>query len=182
LDGVEKMSKSFGNYVGVTESPGDMFGKLMSISDELMWRYYELLTDVDGAGIESMKARVAAGTLHPKQAKIDLARRIVTEFHDQASADQAADEFDRVHARGELPSDLRDVPVSFGSDPDRALTRLLVDAGLAPSTSDASRKIQQGGVRLNGHRVTDPRQRVRPGELPALVQVGRNAIRLVTVS
>lgn len=182
LDGVEKMSKSLGNYVGVTESPGDMFGKLMSISDALMWRYYELLTDVDGARLESMKAAVAAGTLHPKQAKVDLARSIVTEFHDQASADAAAMEFDRVHARGELPADLRDVPVSFGTDSDRALTRLLVDAGLAPSTSDASRKIQQGGVRLNGQRVTDARQRVRPGELPALVQVGRHAIRLVIAS
>jgi tyrosyl-tRNA synthetase len=182
LDGVEKMSKTLGNYVGVTESPEAMFGKLMSISDGLMWRYYELLTDLDGPAIASLKAGVDAGTRHPKQAKVDLARRVVAEFHDQAAADTAAEEFDRVHARGELPSDLRDVPVSFGTDAERPLTRLLVDAGLAPSTSDAGRKIQQGGVRLNGQRVTDPRQRVRPDELPALVQVGRHAIRLVTAS
>ena len=99
LDGVEKMSKSLGNYVGVTDAPGEMFGKLMSISDTLMWRYYLLLTDLSAADVEAMKAQVASGALHPKQAKVGLATRIVGEFHSVELADDAAREFDRVHAQ-----------------------------------------------------------------------------------
>ena len=160
LDGVEKMSKSLGNYVGVTESADSMFGKLMSISDTLMWRYYLLLTDVGEPDIDRLRARVTAGEVHPKQAKIDLARRIVTDYHSSADADRAANEFERVHARGELPSDLRSVAVAFAADPSKALTRIMVDAGLASSTSEAGRKIQQGGVRLAGTRIADARHRL----------------------
>ena len=178
LDGVEKMSKSLGNYVGVTDPPQDMFGKLMSISDELMWRYYVLLTDLTQAAIDALKAQVAAGSLHPKIAKVDLARRIVTEFHDAGAAERATAEFDRVHARGELPSDLKVVVVDFGGEPNRALSRLIVDAGLAASTSEASRKIQQGGVRLNGERATDAKHRLSSQNLPVTLQVGRLAVRL----
>jgi tyrosyl-tRNA synthetase len=178
LDGVEKMSKSLGNYVGVTDSPGEMFGKLMSISDELMWRYYLLLTDLTAAQIDELKGKVLSGRLHPKQAKVDLARRIVAEFHDQSAADSAAAEFDRVHAKGELPSDLKVVPVDFGDEPTRALSRVMVDAGLAVSASEAFRKIQQGGVRLNGERASDPRHRLSGQDLPATLQVGRMAVRL----
>src|SRR6188472_789171 len=155
-EGVQKMSKSLGNYVGVTDAPQEMFGKLMSISDDLMWRYYPLLTDLTAADIDGLRARVASGDLHPKAAKVDLARRIVSEFHDPGAADLAAAEFERVHARGELPSDLKVVEVDFGGEPMRALSRVIVDAGLAASTSEASRKIQQGGVKLNGERVSDP--------------------------
>jgi tyrosyl-tRNA synthetase len=179
LDGVEKMSKSLGNYVGVTDAPDDMFGKLMSISDVLMWRYYPLLTDVAPADVEAMRLRVEQGQLHPKAAKADLAKRIVTDFHSAAAAERAAAEFDRVHSRGELPADLRDVPVAFGPDPTRALSRILVDAGLAASASDAGRKIQQGGVRLAGERVADPKLRLDPSSLPVVLQVGRHAVRLV---
>ena len=179
LDGVEKMSKSLGNYVGVTESADSMFGKLMSISDTLMWRYYLLLTDLGESEIDQVRARVTAGELHPKQAKIDLARRIVADYHSAADADRAADEFERVHARGELPSDLRDVAVAFTPDPSKALTRIMVDAGLATSTSEAGRKIQQGGVRVGGARIADARHRVQPSDLPAVLQVGRHAVQLV---
>jgi tyrosyl-tRNA synthetase len=182
MDGAEKMSKSLGNYVGVTDSPDDMFGKLMSISDSLMWRYYELLTNLSAADIAALKARVESQALHPKQAKIDLATRIVADFHDATAAEQAAAEFERVHARGETPSDLSEHIVAFGADPDRALTRVLVEAGLAVSTSEAGRKIQQGGVRLDGVRVTDLKRRVAPGDLPALLQVSRYAVRLVAGS
>jgi tyrosyl-tRNA synthetase len=179
LDGVEKMSKSLGNYVGVTESADSMFGKLMSISDTLMWRYYLLLTDVGEPDIDRLRARVTAGEVHPKQAKIDLARLIVTEYHSSADADRAANEFERVHARGELPSDLRSVAVAFTADPAKALTRIMVDAGLASSTSEAGRKIQQGGVRVDGTRIADARHRLQPSDLPAVLQVGRHTVQLV---
>ncbi len=179
LDGVEKMSKSLDNYVGVTDSPGEMFGKLMSISDTLMWRYYRLLTDLSEADVEAMQSQVASGALHPKQVKIRLATRIVGEFHSVELADDAAREFDRVHARGELPSDLRDVRVDFGGEASRALTRIMVDAGLAPSTSEAGRRIQQGGVKLNGQRVGDLKYRLEPEHLPVVVQSGRHSVRLV---
>jgi len=180
LDGVEKMSKSLGNYVGVTDAPGDMFGKLMSVSDVLMWRYYRLLTDKTPEEIAALEAAVSSGQIHPKQAKIDLARAIVTQFHDAEAASLAAAEFDRVHARGELPSDLREVVVAFEGDAEVALTRILADAGLAASTSEAGRKIQQGGVRVNGEKVSDMKLRIRSSSLPLTVQAGRHAVRLVT--
>ena len=179
LDGVDKMSKSLGNYVGVTDTPSEMFGKLMSTSDTLMWRYYLLLTDLDTAQVDALRARVDAGTLHPKQAKVDLARRIVTEFHDASSAEAAVAEFDRVHARGELPAELPVVAVAFDSEPTRALTRVLVDAGLATSSSDAGRKIQQGGVKFQSEKVSDIKHRVGAADLPAVLQAGRHAVRLV---
>jgi tyrosyl-tRNA synthetase len=145
-----------------------------------MWRYYPLLTDRSGVEVDNLKTRVAAGTLHPRQAKRDLAHSIVSAFHDPAAADYAAAEFDRVHARGELPSDLRVVVVDFGGEPTRALARTLVDAGLATSTSEAARKIQQGGVRVNGERVSDPRHRISSKDLPLTLQAGRLAVRLTT--
>ena len=110
---------------------------------------------------------MTSGEVHPKQAKVDLARRIVADFHSTADADRAAEEFERVHARGELPSDLRSVAVVFAPDPSKPLTRLIVDAGLAASTSEAGRKIQQGGVRLAGTRIADARHRVQPSDLPS---------------
>ncbi len=179
LDGVEKMSKSLGNYIGVTDPPSDMFGKAMSISDSLMWRYYALLTDLPASEIDALKSQVEAGTLHPRNAKASLARRIVSQFHGAEAAAQAAEEFDRVHSRGELPSELREVRVDFGGTGTRALTRVLVDAGLSSSTSDAGRRIQQGGVKLNGRKVDDVREQVEPRQLPATLQTGRHAVRLV---
>ena len=179
LDGVEKMSKSLGNYVGVTEPPREMFGKLMSISDTLMWRYYELLTTRSPSEIGEMKAAVERGELHPKQAKVALAMAVVADFHSASAADDAAAEFERVHARGELPADLRDVAVSFAGDAEKSLARIMVDASLAASTSEAGRKITQGGVRLGGERVSDPRLRLRASALPMVLQAGRHAVRLV---
>jgi tyrosyl-tRNA synthetase len=179
LDGVEKMSKSLGNYVGVTEAPDEMFGKLMSISDELMWRYYALLTGVDPASLAEMRAAVERGDVHPKKAKSDLARRVVADFHSPELAASAAAEFEQVHARRQLPSDLTNVSVDFGTDSSRLLARLIADADLAASASDASRKIQQGGVRANGTRCTDAKQRLTPADLPLVLQVGRHAVRLV---
>jgi tyrosyl-tRNA synthetase len=179
LDGVEKMSKSLGNYVGVTDPPGEMFGKLMSLSDALMWRYYALLTDMSAGEVLELQQKVDGGEVHPKQAKSSLAARIVADYHGAEAADHAAEEFERIHARGELPADLREVRVDFAGEPSRSLTRLLVDAGLAPSTSDAGRRIQQGGVRLNGERVGDPRARIEAAAMPVILQSGRHAVKLV---
>ncbi len=179
LDGVEKMSKSLGNYVGVTDAPNEMFGKLMSISDPLMWRYYSLLTSLGHEGVAELRSRVDEGRTHPKQAKVNLASQIVSEFHGEAAAERAVAEFERVHRERDLPSELRDVTVGFEGEPARALARVLVDAGLAASTSDAGRKIKQGGVRVNGERVTDARARLSPSDLPLVLQTGRHAVRLI---
>jgi tyrosyl-tRNA synthetase len=182
LDGVEKMSKSLGNYVGVSDPPGEMLGKLMSVSDSLMWRYYRLLTDRDDEGVAHLQSRVTSGELHPREAKMDLARGIVADFHGRAVAEEAAAEFDRVHKHRDLPSVLREVPVGFGEEGTRALSKILIDAELATSSSDAGRKIQQGGVRLNGERVTDLHARLSPADLPIIVQAGRHAVRLVLLA
>ena len=151
LDGVEKMSKSLDNYVGVTEPPAMMFGKLMSISDELMWKYYTLLTDLAPAAILQLRGDVSSGAQHPKQVKIDLAKRIVADFHDAPAAEAAAAEFDRRFARKALPVDARVVELTeeeWASPLDKRLVR----CGLAESGSDARRKIAQGGVRINGEK------------------------------
>jgi tyrosyl-tRNA synthetase len=151
LDGVEKMSKSLGNYIGVTETPAEMFGKLMSISDELMWRYHVLLTDRTPAEIAAVRARVDSGALHPKQAKVELATTIVTDFHGAEEAARAAEQFERRFAKRELPTD---VPVVELSEDDwqAPLAKRLVRCGLADSMSDARRKIEQGGVRIDGEK------------------------------
>ena len=153
LDGVEKMSKSLGNYVGVTDAPAEMFGKLMSISDDLMWRYYTLLTDMTPDEVAGLRSRVTAGTLHPKQAKVDLARGIVSDFHSAEEAATAVEQFDRRFAKRELPVHARVVELS-DEEWGWSLEKRLVAAGLADSTSDARRKVTQGGVRINGDKVS----------------------------
>ncbi len=157
LDGVEKMSKSLDNYVGVTDAPSEMFGKLMSVSDELMWKYYLLLTDLSSEEISQKRERVASGESHPKLAKVDLATRIVAAFHDVTAAATAAEEFDLRFARKQLPADARIVELS-PEEWSSPLERRLVRCGLAESSSDARRKIAQGGVRIDGEKavVGDP--------------------------
>ncbi len=153
LDGVEKMSKSLSNYVGVTDTPGDMFGKLMSISDELMWKYYTLLTDLGPPEIEALRQAVLSAGLHPKQAKIDLATRIVTDFHDAAAASLAAGDFDQRFSKKAPPLDARVIELSL-EEWTSSLEKRLVRCGLAESMSDARRKIAQGGVRINGEKAS----------------------------
>ena len=180
LDGVEKMSKSLGNYVGVTDAPGEMFGKLMSISDTLMWRYYLLLTDLTVAEIEAMKAQVASGALHPKQAKVNLALRIVSAVPRRgAGRGRRARVRSRARAGRIACRPARGARWTSASEPHAPLARVLVDAALAVSTSEAGRKIQQGGVKLGGERVDDTRHRLTPDRLPVVLQVGRHAVRLV---
>ena len=175
LGGIEKMSKTAGNYVGITESPNEMFGKLMSISDELMWDYYKLLTDMPIAAIDGLKAKAASGALHPKQAKVDLATRIITDFHSAEEAKTAAVEFERRFAQKELPSDLEQRPVTIASGGER-LTRLMVDCGLADSGSAATRLINQGGVRIDGEPVSDKGLVVTADREPFVLQVGKRKV------
>jgi len=189
LDGVEKMSKSLGNYVGVTEPPGVMFGKLMSLSDELMWTYYDLLTDLTPAEIAGLKERVASGAVHPRQAKVDLAKAIITDFHSAGAAAEAEAEFDRIFVKKETPDAVREVVVAAGAAPEGdasatvyaadGLNRILVKCGLAESGSEATRKIKQGGVRIDGARVSDFGWKL-PGPGAYVLQVGaRQFVKLV---
>jgi len=152
LDGVEKMSKSKGNYVGITESPEDMVKKLMSIPDELMPRYWELLTDKSAADIEAIKRRVGEGHLHPRQAKLDLAAAIVTDFHSASDASRAVDEWLRVVSQGEIPADLE--TMNLVGAPLR-VDRVLVQAALAGSGSEAQRKVRAGSVEIGGARISE---------------------------
>jgi tyrosyl-tRNA synthetase len=178
LDGVEKMSKSMGNYVGITEPPDEMFGKLMSVSDTLMWRYYLLLTDLSAAAIEQLQRDVEAGRLHPRDAKVALARRIVSDFHGQAASAAAAEAFDARFARGELDTgSLADVDVPVEGEA-ISLPKLVASAGLAVSTSEAARKVSQGGVKVDRERVTDPKARIEVSRGSLILEVGRRAVRV----
>ena len=177
LDGTEKMSKSAANYVGITEPPGEMFGKLMSISDTLMWSYQELLTDLPLAEVEALKARVASGAAHPKKVKADLATRIVTDFHSASAARDAAEAFERRFARREVPTDVEDFRAKMTNDTHR-LTSIMVAADLAKSAAAATRVIAQGGVRVDGVRVSDRFHLVPADHPPFVLQVGRRARRI----
>ncbi len=153
-DGVEKMSKSLGNYIGFTESPEDMFGKVMSITDDLMFRYWELLTDASMARIAEMKRDVASGALHPMACKARLGFQISVDFHGEEAARRAQEHFERVHQRGELPGEMREMEFERGAAPAN-LVDLMVQGGLARSKTEARRLIRAGAVSLDGVRVED---------------------------
>jgi tyrosyl-tRNA synthetase len=153
-DGVDKMSKSLGNYIGFTEPGPDMYGKVMSISDPLMWRYYELLTDLPLVDLQKLKADVEAGSVHPMKAKGELASRIVLDFHGPEAAREAAEQFARVHQRGEVPEDMPVFELRRGNGA-AALVDVLVAAGLAPSKSEARRLVKAGAVSVDGQKVTE---------------------------
>ncbi|MGE5648459.1 MAG: tyrosine--tRNA ligase [Acidobacteriota bacterium] len=173
LDGVNKMSKSLGNYVGITETPQAMFAKLMSISDALMFRYYELLTDTTTAGIAALSERIKSGALHPMQAKMDLARTIVADFHGQAQAQAAQDEFTKVVRRHDMPSDVEtvDLPDGVRASNGIRLDKLLAKTGLAGSVTDATRKIKAGAVEVD--RVRHTELTIPDGTRVLTLQVGR---------
>jgi tyrosyl-tRNA synthetase len=151
LRGVEKMSKSLDNYVGVTDPPDEMLGKVMSISDELMWRYYLLLTDLSEPDIHALRQRVSSGELHPRAAKVQLARRIVTDFHSAAAAEQAAARFD-ARARGEATGDEPRLEWTLPPEP-RAIRQLLIELKLVSSGREADQKLDQGAVSVDGRKV-----------------------------
>jgi len=178
LDGVNKMSKSLGNYVGITEPPETMFAKLMSISDDLMFRYYELLTDMSLPGIARLRQRISEGELHPMQAKIELARGIVADFHSRADAERAAEEFNRVVRRREVPSEVRTVPLpeEVRSAAGVRLDKVLAKTGLAESVSDAQRKIKAGAVEINGQKCAEMVVPYAAGEW--IIQAGKKWVRV----
>ena len=159
LDGVEKMSKSLGNSIGINESPREIYGKVMSISDTLMWRYWELCTDATLAEIADMRHRMGAGELHPKQVKSALARRIVADCHDEKAGKDAAAEFESIFARRENPDDVREVRLPSAQHP-VWVPKLLVTLGMAKSNGEARRLIEQGGVYLEGERLADASQEI----------------------
>src|SRR5437870_1561633 len=156
LDGQRKMSKSLGNYVGITEPPSEMFGKLMSIPDELMWSYYELLTDRTPQEIVALKQEVAGSKLHPMDAKMRLAEEVISDFHGQAAARKAAENFQRVFRDRQAPVEAPVVKLPKG--PAKKLAALLVDLKLAPSKAEGERLIKQGGVEIDEARIDDPRR------------------------
>ena len=175
LEGIEKMSKSAGNYVGITEPANEMFGKLMSISDELMWEYYKLLTDTSTEEINILKTEVLSGDLHPKQAKINLATSIISDFHSVQEAEAAAVEFERRFVQKELPRNLEEKSISISADGER-LTRVLVSAGFAKSASSATRLIVQGSVRIDDARVVDKWHVIPSNAGPFVLQVGKRKV------
>ncbi len=179
LDGERKMSKSLGNYVGITEAPGEMFGKLMSISDELMWSYYELLTDFPPPVIARLREEVRTGVLHPMDAKMQLAHTVIAGFHGEESAKKASNEFQRVFRERQAPDEAPRHAIPQGAP--RRLSGLLVDLKLASSRSEAERLMKQGGVELDGVRVDDVKREIdlsKPGEY--LVRAGKKKfLRLV---
>ena len=176
LDGVEKMSKSLGNYIGVTDSPSEMFGKVMSISDDLMWRYYSVLTDLSPEDLLAKRAAVSKGELHPRSAKVQLASSIVADFHGADAAQAASQEFERRFSKRQVPDDVEERPMLRGT----TIEHLLLEVGFAQSGSDASRKVQQGAVRIDGEKFLQPRTAVdRPGSF--LLQVGRQISRIVVL-
>ncbi|HEY0320872.1 MAG TPA: tyrosine--tRNA ligase [Pyrinomonadaceae bacterium] len=170
-DGVQKMSKSLDNYIGIDEPSQEMFGKVMSISDALMWRYYELLTDLHPDEIASLRTQAESGERNPRDLKVELARRIITDFHSAQAADEAEAEFNRIFKQKQTPDEVEERTVSSAK---WKLARLLVETALAASVAEARRLIEQGGVRLGGERVTDVNYGV---DLSAgrdiLIQVGK---------
>lgn len=170
LDGINKMSKSLGNYIGITESADNIYGKVLSVSDDLMFRYFSLLSDLSNAEIADLKSRVESNLLHPKEVKKQLARELTARFHGLVAAEAAEENFEKVFQQGGVPDDIPEfrcpavVPI--------ALPQLLVDAGLVKSTSEARRMIQQSAVSINGEKMGDVTAVVNPlGEI--LVKVGK---------
>jgi len=183
LDGVQKMSKSYGNYVGINEKPEDIFGKLMSVSDEMMWRYFDLLTRVPEAEIAALRSG------HPMDAKKRLARVITAQYHDEGAAQSAEAHFVRVHQQRDEPSDVEEIvlPRGVGATPGKAVPRrgsswpvwlVLKEAGFVSSSSDARRMIQQGAVEIDRRRVTSVEETLAPGQ-GYLIQVGKRRFKRV---
>jgi tyrosyl-tRNA synthetase len=179
LDGVNKMSKSLGNYIGITESPEQIFGKLMSISDDLMWRYLELLSFESLATIGKWKEEVAAGR-NPRDIKVTLAQEIVGRFHDRSAAERALADFEARFKQGEVPEHIPEVTIP-GAGNGMPIVQVLKQAGLTASTSEAMRMIDQGGVKLDGEKVSDKALKLSAGG-PFVIQVGKRKFARVLIS
>ena len=170
LDGVNKMSKSLGNYIGINESADNIYGKVLSISDTLMFRYFALLSDLSNREIADLKEKVETGSLHPKEVKKRLARELTARFHSPAAALAAEENFEKVFQKGGVPDDLAEIICSTREP--IALPQLLVEAGLVSSTSDGRRMIQQSAVTIDGEKATDVNMLIAP-EGERLIKVGK---------
>ncbi|MCL1056888.1 tyrosine--tRNA ligase [Shewanella gelidimarina] len=177
LDGVKKMSKSAHNYIGVSEPAGEMFGKIMSISDELMWRYFELLSFRPLTEVEQFKTDVEAGA-NPRDIKIALAKEIIARFHDEAAADAAHQEFINRFQKGAIPEDIEELEIAAGEG--IAIANLLKEAGLVNSTSDAMRMIKQGAAKIDGNKIEDTRMQLTAGTT-GVFQVGKRKFAKITL-
>ena len=175
LDGIQKMSKSLNNYIGITEEPKDIYAKTLSVSDELMWRYYELLSEKSLDEVAQIKADVQNGTLHPKVAKENLALELVTRFYNEESATLAKAEFDNVFKSNQLPADMNEIEAEEGI----WICKALVDAGIEPSTSQARRDIKQNAVSVNQEKISDEKMNLEAGEY--ILQVGKRKFAKVKV-
>ena len=170
LDGINKMSKSLGNYIGITEPANDIYGKTMSVSDELMFRYYELVSDLSNTEIEELKQGLEEGSLHPKEIKQKLARELTARFHSEKDALKAEQNFENVFAKHDLPDDMPEF--SLSSNEPVWLPKLMVDSGLVSSTSDGRRMIKQNAVSIDGEKIGDTDFNVEPtGDL--ILKVGK---------
>ena len=178
LDGINKMSKSLGNYIGIAEPPDEMFGKLMSVSDNLMWRYFDLLSFRATADIERLKVQVSEGR-NPRDVKFELGMEIVDRFHEAGSGARARDAFIARFQQGSLPEDVAEVRLTAGAD-GIGIANALKAAGLVPSTSDAFRQLKQGAVKVDGERVEDGSLRFAPGTVHVM-QVGKRRVARVTI-
>ncbi len=178
LDGINKMSKSLGNYIGVTDTPQEMFGKVMSVSDDLMWRYYDLLSFRSLAQIANFREEMAQGR-NPRDIKVLLAQEIVARFHSQKAAEDALTEFEARFKQGVLPDDMPEIVVQ-STNGGIAIASLLKQANLVASTSEALRMVDQGGVRLNGEKVSDKALQIKSGAI-VVAQVGKRKFGRVTV-
>jgi tyrosyl-tRNA synthetase len=178
LDGVQKMSKSLGNYVGITEAPGEMFGKLMSVTDELMWRYFDLLSFRGNDELAKLRADVAAGR-NPRDVKFLLCEEIIERFHDRAAAEAAREEFIARFREGEMPEDMPEQAIDTGGE-GIGIAAALTRCGLTSSNSEAFRMIQQGGVRIDGEKISDRRLQLAPG-FSGILQVGKRRFCKATV-
>ena len=169
LDGVNKMSKSLNNYIGIDESPNDMFGKVMSISDELMWRYYDLVTDLTPSEISDLKSQIGDGE-NPRNIKVNLAKLIIRDFHSQADADAAEDEFNRRFVKKEIPDEIEEVSIAAQT---YRLADLVVASGLVSTKGEARRLIEQGGVKINGEKATSAASEINMTSEGLILQVGK---------
>ena len=179
-DGVQKMSKSLGNYIGIDEPAKEIFGKVMRISDELMWQYYELLSKTGLSDIQKMKQEVSEGKLHPKLAKVTLAKELVARFYDKKTAEQEAEEFDRVFKEKQTPTDIEEFCLKT-SEKKLSLIQILSQSKLVSSNSDGKRAIKQGSVRVDGEKVDDANLEI-PTNKTILIQVGKRLFKKIKFS
>lgn len=179
LDGVQKMSKSLNNYIGITDAPNDMFGKVMSISDDLMWRYYDLLSFRSLDDIAGLRKAVTDGQ-NPRDVKIELAKELIARFHDDAAAESAHQDFTQRFQKNAIPDDMPELSINIGND-GMVIGNLLKEAKLVGSTSDAMRMIKQGAVKINGEKVEDTRLVLTDKE-EAVFQVGKRKFARITLS